>query len=131
MNEAVLLDLYGECRTLNATNTHVGSLTEALQQCAGKPAHLLTDWGSGALFGIATVTGTPSTAAALLEKQLRDQGETDDISHILVHQSQARMGSTEIALHPFLDQIFLQLSLGLYCLLELSLIEEARNQNSL
>ena len=97
MNAVVLLDLYGECRTLNATHTHVGSLNEALQQCTGKPAHLLTDWGSGALFGIATVVGTPSTAAALLEKQLRDQGETDDISHILVHQSQARMGSTEIA----------------------------------
>ena len=97
MNEVVLLDLYGECRTLGAPHTHAGALNEALRQCAGKPVRLLTDWGPGALFGIATVVGTPRTAAALLEKQLRDQGETDDISHILVHQSQARMGSTEIA----------------------------------
>jgi hypothetical protein len=97
VNEVVLLDLYGECRTLGAPHAHAGGLNEALQQCAGKPVRLLTDWGPGVLFGIATVMGTPGTAAALLEKQMRDQGETDDISHILVHQSLARMGSTELA----------------------------------
>lgn len=57
---------------------------------------MLTDWGSGAVAGVATVLGSAATAPAILEKQLRDQGETDDISHLLVHQSRTRMGSTEL-----------------------------------
>jgi len=57
---------------------------------------LLTDWGTGAVFGVSTVIGKASTAAALVEKQLRDQGVIDDIAHLLVHQNQTRMGSTEL-----------------------------------
>ncbi|MFZ4480731.1 MAG: hypothetical protein ACOYNZ_12650 [Rhodoferax sp.] len=97
MTIAVLLDLQGECRAPQRPQPPVNNLAEALGQCAAEQVRLLTDWGSGAVSGVATVAGQASTAAAVLEKQLRDRGDTDDIAHILMHQSQARMGSTELA----------------------------------
>lgn len=97
MNAAVLLDLYGECRAAANPDASAAKLSEALEGFIGSQVSLLTDWGSGAVFGIKTVTGQAGVAAALLEKQLRDEGETDDICHILVHQSQAGIGSTELA----------------------------------
>ena len=93
---AVLLELYGECRSISGANPVTQGLTESLQQCGNSPVGLLTDWGAGAVFGISTVIGKANTAPALLEKQLRDQGVTDDIAHLLVHQTQTRMGSTEL-----------------------------------
>ena len=96
MTGLALLELHGGCRTLSDTNSEVDSLSDALPQCTASTVRLLTDWGPGAVFGVATVMGQASAASAILEKQLRDQGETDDIAHLLVHQSQTRMGSTEL-----------------------------------
>lgn len=98
----VLLDINDDCRTignLDATAGRTGGqgLVEALENSTNSPVRLLTDWGDGALFGMATVAGQSSTSTALLEKKLRDQGATDDISHLLIHQAQTRMGSTELA----------------------------------
>jgi hypothetical protein len=97
MIEQLLLDAHGECRAFPAGEALGPSsgVAEALA-AAADATRLLTDWGPGAVMGVATVAGTASTAAALLEKRLRDQGETDDISHLLVHQSQTRGGSTEL-----------------------------------
>ncbi len=97
MTPTVLLDLQNQCRVVDGTvSAGASGLAETLQQCTASQVRLLTDWGPGAMFGVSTVVGQASAAAAVLEKQLRDKGETDDISHILVHQSQARMGSTEL-----------------------------------
>lgn len=98
---AVLLDINDECRTVGKLEGEASqpgglNLVEALEQSANSPVRLITDWGDGAVFGLTTVAGSANTAAALLEKQLRDQGATDDISHLLVHQKQTRMGSTEL-----------------------------------
>jgi hypothetical protein len=96
--ERLLLDVHGDCRVFPAgpQATVPSALPEALGTLAGASARVLTDWGPGAVLGVATVSGTAAAAPALLEKRLRDQGETDDISHLLVHQSQTRGGSTEL-----------------------------------
>jgi hypothetical protein len=96
MTGLVLVELHGGCRTISDTGLVLDTLSDALPLCTGSTVRLLTDWGSGAVFGIATVMGQASAAAAILEKQLRNQGETDDIAQILVHQSQNRMGSTKL-----------------------------------
>ena len=96
MTVTALLDLHNECRVLVGAQASFANPVEALAQCADSQVRLLTDWGPGAVFGLSTVNGPASTAAAVLEKQLRDSGETDDIAHILVHQSLSRMGSTEL-----------------------------------
>ena len=98
----VLLDINDECQTIGSfgvqvTQTGGQSLVDALEHSANSSVRLLTNWGDGAIFGVATIAGQASTAAALLEKQLRDQGVTDEISHLLIHQAQTRMGSTELA----------------------------------
>jgi len=97
----VLLDINDDCRTIGSFGVQVSqtggkSLVDALEHGANSSVRLLTNWGDGAVFGVATVAGQASTAVALLEKQLRDQGATDDICHLLVHQAQTRMGSTEL-----------------------------------
>lgn len=96
MSGHVLLELHEECSTVSIPDSVTCRLMDALQQSVDGPVRLLTDWGPGAVFGVSTVMAGSSTAAAVLEKQLRDQGETDDISHLLVHQSQTRMGSTQL-----------------------------------
>jgi negative regulator of sigma E activity len=96
MKPTVVLDFLSQCRIVDATEASTGGLAETLSLCGDAQVRLLSDWGAGAVFGVSTVVGQASTAAAILEKQLRDKGETDDISHLLVHQSQARMGSTEL-----------------------------------
>jgi hypothetical protein len=97
MSNAVLLDLQGLCRTITPVAAVFNHVEQALEQSTDNGVRLLTDWGSGAVFGVSTVRGQAGTVAAVLEKQLRDSGDTDDVSHILVHQSQTRMGSTELA----------------------------------
>ena len=99
MIECLLLDMHGECRAFPAgiDSSRGSGVADALASAAGSATRLLTDWGPGAVMGVAAVAGAAGSAAALLEKQLRDQGETDDISHLLVHQSQTRGGSTELA----------------------------------
>jgi hypothetical protein len=98
MIERLLLDVHGQCRDFPAGRQSgpPSGAAEALAAAAADATRLLTDWGPGAVMGVATLAGTATTAAALLEKRLRDQGETDDISHLLVHQSQTRGGSTEL-----------------------------------
>jgi hypothetical protein len=91
-----LLDIHGECRAVNGDELTFSGAAEALQSAENSSFSLVTDWGPGGVVGVSTVIGQASTAAAVLEKKLRDQGDTDDISHILVHQSQARSGSTEL-----------------------------------
>jgi hypothetical protein len=93
----VLIDLRGDCLAASETDSAPQDLGEALRASEDGPAYLLTDWGQGTVFGVTTVLGPANTAAAILEKQLRDQGETDELSHILVHQSAAGVGSTELA----------------------------------
>ena len=97
MKTIALLDIHGDCRGVNGELVDFAGVHEALQSADNSPVSLVTDWGAGAVVGISTVMGQASTAAAVLEKKLRDQGDTDDISHILVHQSQARGGSIELA----------------------------------
>ena len=96
MMAPVLLELHQACSVVSNADSVAVGLADALQQNPNASVRLVTDWGPGAVFGIATVIGQASTATAILEKQLRDQGETDDISHLLVHQSQTRLGSTEL-----------------------------------
>ena len=93
----MLLDINGGCRAVGQQDGGITSLAEVLEGCKTAPVRLITDWGNGAVFGLSTVAGQASTAAALLEKQLRDQGVTDDLSRLLVHQSETRTGSTELA----------------------------------
>jgi hypothetical protein len=97
VNARVLIDLRGDCLAASEADAAPRDLGEALSASEGAPAFLLTDWGQGTVFGVATVLAPANTAPAVLEKQLRDQGETDELSHILVHQSQAGVGSTELA----------------------------------
>ena len=97
MTAALLLDLHGSARIKTGPGQAApAGLSEALSSLQGQAANLLTDWGPGAVSGVATVLGTASTAPALLEKQLRDRGETDDISHLVVHQAKTSMGNTEL-----------------------------------
>lgn len=100
MSRSILLDVHGQCRGLIASSL-VASWADPVAafedpMLRRQPAVMLTDWGPGAIAGVATVQGPASTAAAVLEKQLRDRGETDDLSHLIVHRSQTRAGSTEL-----------------------------------
>jgi hypothetical protein len=97
VNARVLIDLRGECLAASEADDAPQELSEALRASEAGSVCLLTDWGPGTVFGVATVLAPANTAPAVLEKQLRDQGETDELSHILVHQSLAGVGSTELA----------------------------------
>lgn len=74
-----------------------GPLADALEARGASPLRIVTDWG-GAHVGVASVAA-PSVAAAVavVEKQLRDQGETDDVAHLLVHQATRRGGKVQLA----------------------------------
>lgn len=96
MNPSLLLDVCGRARQVDGPGGTPRPLADLLARVQGVPVHVLTDWGQGAVFGVASVMATGRAAAALLEKQLRDQGETDEVSHMLVHRARAGMGSSEL-----------------------------------
>ena len=98
MSAQVLVDLDGAFR-LDGREQALAAADagEALAVCADAPVTLLTDWHGHSVCGVATVRGKGVNAVAMLEKQLRDSGETDEVCHLIVHQSYTRMGNTELA----------------------------------
>lgn len=92
----VLTDVLGSRRVPELHGTADQPIEEMLASQAG-PVHLLTDWDGMSVSGVQLVSGTGASAVAGLEKQLRERGDTDGFSHILVHQSSTRAGSTTLA----------------------------------
>jgi hypothetical protein len=54
------------------------------------------DWAGQSVSGVATLPGKLVAARAQLERQLRDQGELDEVSRVCVHHHVERGGSTEL-----------------------------------
>lgn len=62
----------------------------------GSPSLIWTDWQRTSVSGVATLPGKPGTAAALLERQLREKGEIDEVATLRIHHQKQRTGTTEL-----------------------------------
>lgn len=62
----------------------------------GGPGRVLVDW-TGAHYGVASVAADGAAAVALLEKQLRQKGETEEVCRMVVHDLHRKDGMTEMA----------------------------------
>lgn len=97
MTAGVLTDILGMRQSRGRVWPADARLERVLADLVDVPLHWLTDWGPDAVSGVCTVAGRGAAAVATLEKQLREQGDTDEVSHLLVHESRALAGSTMLA----------------------------------
>jgi hypothetical protein len=92
----VLTDVLG-CRRMPGLQGPADLPLEDMLASHAGPVHVVTDWDGVSVSGVQLVSGTGASAVAGLEKRLREQGDTDDFAHVLVHESSTRAGSTTLA----------------------------------
>lgn len=94
----LILNLWGESQVLGQK---AGSAREPLESLV--QAHqtelpvVISDWSPDTLVGVDTLLAKPAAAGALIERKLRDQGETDGVCKVLVHRSRTLPDGVDIA----------------------------------